>query len=265
MTRAYKQRLPKGFTLIELLVVIAIIAILAAILFPVFAQAKEAAKKTTCLSNLKQISLATIMYAGDYDDTIYPFQYQASDGSWLRMWFGQFDGSTNTWDFNNGFVGPYMKNGQIVDCPSAAGLPKGPQYLPVAYAVDFYLFLDLSTGWITTNFSQIDMPAETILMGDAAMLDGNTLIRYNILWVDMGPVHLHALHGGQVANVAWLDGHAKSSKLWYHTLDGPGGTASALLANNLGDLLKYPKQYPDQPTLSQQDQYYYLLQKPTTN
>ncbi len=60
----------KAFTLIELLVVIAIIAILAAILFPVFAQAKEAAKKTACLSNSRQIGMATKMYLGDYDDTM---------------------------------------------------------------------------------------------------------------------------------------------------------------------------------------------------
>lgn len=59
----------KAFTLIELLVVIAIIAILAAILFPVFAQAKEAAKKTVCVSNLKQLALANLMYANDFDDT----------------------------------------------------------------------------------------------------------------------------------------------------------------------------------------------------
>jgi prepilin-type N-terminal cleavage/methylation domain-containing protein/prepilin-type processing-associated H-X9-DG protein len=64
-----KPRLRRGFTLIELLVVIAIIAILAAILFPVFAQAKESAKKTTCVSNLKELDLGIIMYAGDYEDT----------------------------------------------------------------------------------------------------------------------------------------------------------------------------------------------------
>ena len=64
------MRRNRGFTLIELLVVIAIIAILAAILFPVFARAREAARKATCLSNLKQIALAAIMYAQDYDEVL---------------------------------------------------------------------------------------------------------------------------------------------------------------------------------------------------
>ena len=64
-----RHRQTKGFTLIELLVVIAIIAILAAILFPVFAQARESARKISCLSNMKQLSLGWLMYAQDYDET----------------------------------------------------------------------------------------------------------------------------------------------------------------------------------------------------
>src|SRR5438445_7591291 len=69
-----RQGRPPGFTLIELLVVIAIIAILAAILFPVFAKAREKARQTTCLSNLKQLSLSTIMYVQDYDQQNFWFR-----------------------------------------------------------------------------------------------------------------------------------------------------------------------------------------------
>ncbi len=86
----------RAFTLIELLVVIAIIAILAAILFPVFAQAKTAAKKASDLSNLKQIGLAAMMYGADYDDTYPRAGRQNSAGNWF------------TW---REMVAPYVKNG----------------------------------------------------------------------------------------------------------------------------------------------------------
>src|SRR5689334_16037020 len=75
------KRSTHAFTLIELLVVIAIIAILAAILFPVFAQAREKARAISCVSNLKQMGLAAIMYAQDYDET-YPGEWQWSPGAW---------------------------------------------------------------------------------------------------------------------------------------------------------------------------------------
>src|SRR6188508_2046815 len=80
-----RSALARGFTLIELLVVIAIIAILAAILFPVFAQAKEAAKKTASLSQMKQVGTATIMYTADYDD-LFPLglTYSGATGLWRR-------------------------------------------------------------------------------------------------------------------------------------------------------------------------------------
>ena len=75
------MRKARGFTLIELLVVIAIIAILAAILFPVFAKARDRAKRATCVSNLKQIGTALNMYANDYDEFIYPQVYNEGWGS----------------------------------------------------------------------------------------------------------------------------------------------------------------------------------------
>jgi prepilin-type N-terminal cleavage/methylation domain-containing protein len=120
--------LRRAFTLIELLVVIAIIAILAAILFPVFAQAKEAAKKTHCVSNTKQTALAAIMYAGDYDDTI---PRHDNNGSCA---YGENPCRTPDWgDFRPptagdyatgqtvmiwGALEPYHKNKQLSECPS---------------------------------------------------------------------------------------------------------------------------------------------------
>src|SRR5438270_674257 len=76
----------RGFTLIELLVVIAIIAILAAILFPVFAQAREKARQAACQSNLKQLGLAAMMYTQDYDGTYPIAQYSSPPG--VQYWFG---------------------------------------------------------------------------------------------------------------------------------------------------------------------------------
>src|SRR5258708_24415671 len=105
----------KGFTLIELLVVIAIIAILAAILFPVFAQARESARKASCISNLKQLGLAVMMYNQDFDE-MYP----------INSWDGALMGSTDNdlhmdgprftlWMWR---ILPYTKNKQIFVCPS---------------------------------------------------------------------------------------------------------------------------------------------------
>jgi prepilin-type N-terminal cleavage/methylation domain-containing protein/prepilin-type processing-associated H-X9-DG protein len=107
-----------GFTLIELLVVIAIIAILAAILFPVFAQARESARQTTCLSNMKQLGTATMMYVQDHDET-YPDQRDAKgrlqDGVWPASEATKKPQGQNFYDALN----PYIKGDRIWLCPSA--------------------------------------------------------------------------------------------------------------------------------------------------
>ena len=112
------MRSKKGFTLIELLVVIAIIAILAAILFPVFARAREKARQTSCLSNLKEIALAFKMYVSDYDERTPP------GGEWT-------DASGNEpgpayWQLR---IEPYLKNTQILECPSYASKYGGGSFL----------------------------------------------------------------------------------------------------------------------------------------
>src|SRR6266536_3521479 len=99
----------RGFTLIELLVVIAIIAILAAILFPVFAQAREKARSAVCTSNLKQILLAARMYSQDYDGHLMP--------AWMPN-FGTGGEPQNYWMY---LALPYTKSFDFSDCPSAEG------------------------------------------------------------------------------------------------------------------------------------------------
>jgi prepilin-type N-terminal cleavage/methylation domain-containing protein/prepilin-type processing-associated H-X9-DG protein len=105
----------KGFTLIELLVVIAVIAILAAILFPVFARARENARRSSCMSNLKQQGLAMIMYAQDYDEHLTPLSL-SNTGIVLP------DGSTHSTALWFQMLYPYMKNIQIMNCPSESSV-----------------------------------------------------------------------------------------------------------------------------------------------
>src|SRR5580658_2780655 len=109
--------LKRAFTLIELLVVIAIIAILAAILFPVFAQAKLAAKKTVSLSNLKQIGLAWQMYGNDYDDYTMPAFY-SQNGFVSTYWWWGYQAPPAPIDLTQGFLQPYAKSQGINADPS---------------------------------------------------------------------------------------------------------------------------------------------------
>jgi prepilin-type N-terminal cleavage/methylation domain-containing protein len=118
-----RRRVTGGFTLIELLVVIAVMAVLAAILFPVFAQAREKARQATCLANLRQIGAATLMYAQDYDETLlWNPPHGGTPGSVLSKAFHRYCSDQPTISFLV-LLQPYLKSAAVFRCPSSKGYP----------------------------------------------------------------------------------------------------------------------------------------------
>jgi prepilin-type N-terminal cleavage/methylation domain-containing protein/prepilin-type processing-associated H-X9-DG protein len=175
--RCDNVRKKEGFTLIELLVVIAIIAILASILFPVFARARENARRSSCMSNLKQMGIGIMQYTQDYDER-YPSVYVDLDG-------GGF-GSANDRGWVN-LVQPYIKSYQLFQCPSETTAPidsSSPTANPTATGwTDYFYNRSLSVNAALVEgqpLSALTNSASTIAVGDftsnhaASNLTGNS-------------------------------------------------------------------------------------------
>ena len=188
----------RAFTLIELLVVIAIIAILAAILFPVFARAREKARTTSCLSNVKEIVLAIRMYVDDYDQLI-PYRYRT--GYQLPC------GTTNVaWPT---LVQPYVKNSQIHLCLSDPGrvfipYPPWPGAGACGYWGNSWGSYGMSEYVDGDQMSEITNPAEKIMIGDSDMYFyyARTTVYF------LPQIERVARHSGGL-NMGFVDGHAK--------------------------------------------------------
>ncbi len=225
-----RRKISKGFTLIELLVVIAIIAILAAILFPVFARAREKARQASCQSNLKQIMLAEKQYLADYDQVL-PISTSTVTG--LRVSDASVACCSKSWSGNkdttktpaarpgavaNGFIhsrfDPYVKNWQVWRCPSMEA-----SFDPSATDATSYLSAHVignRYGNITIEgYGEADLKvpeAELPLWSDAIgwYEPGGSAN----LWRSTGQSNNytvpHGSGGASTINVAYLDGHVKS-------------------------------------------------------
>ncbi len=207
----------RGFTLIELLVVIAIIAILAAILFPVFARAREKARQTSCLSNMKQLMLGALMYSQDYDEVMLPVYVDCGAGSYTLPNGGSHGGAM-LWPT---CLYPYVKNIQIFVCPSDSYKWDGGYSGSASYGIN-----GLNDGHAMAWFEQ---PSQNMFFAEAGGSDAynldNDVSSTNSEMLD------YARHNDGLNN-AFVDGHAKwlsktnipsyssSSTYWYGAYAG---------------------------------------------
>jgi len=218
--RASSAKTRRGFTLIELLVVIAIIAILAAILFPAFAKAREAARRSSCSSNLKQIGVGMMQYTQEYDEK-YPL---------ARFYIAA--GNETNWGQR---LQPYLKSTDLFKCPSnpdngnfmgygiSPDNPAGVRQIPVSYAMNFMIGDCVWAGGCGAGNSKgqslavIQEPTRKILVterrGDGrnvsepGMMWGDWQGATNTVWKDNGFAnHL------STANYLFADGHVKSMR-----------------------------------------------------
>ncbi|MCD6351136.1 MAG: DUF1559 domain-containing protein [Armatimonadetes bacterium] len=230
----------KGFTLIELLVVIAIIAILAAILFPVFAKAREKARQTSCLSNVKQLMLGLLMYAQDYDEKFPTY-----------LWGEGNSGVPNSCTWWGGIY-PYVKNTQIYTCPSNPLHGHHTWQVWIDFNPNFDNSIDINYGYneLIGNYAGglkqgiLQYPSETVVLADCMQtwIGGYWAVswpaRARLLRVAYArggfpcgcppaDPNLHnedwTLHNGG-SNIGFADGHAKwLSAQAIRTVTGGGG------------------------------------------
>ncbi len=204
------SRAAKGFTLIELLVVIAIIAILAAILFPVFARARERARQTSCLSNMRQQGTALMMYVQDYDE-LYPNQHNRTPESDVQYPGGALSNSMY-WYMA---IYPYVNNVDLFSCPSdRRGAWNGNPTSSLRYGYSRHFAYHTSPPPIAMG--DVEYPSETVVLADTGFAPEPPRDASPMPYVFYSRIYYRTMiypRHNRGANMAFADGHARWSPI----------------------------------------------------
>lgn len=260
-------RLYGGFTLIELLVVIAVIAILAAILFPVFTTAQESGRRARCVTQLRQLASAAIAYADDFSGRYVPAARDTYAEN-LQRWHGSRTNARQDFDPSKGPLWKYFaRSGGLKQCPSARDLKRAKDFSdPLSYPAfesgcggfgyngyyvggTHYRNSAPECAEVASLTTDIGSPSRTLMFSDAAMpkrdpkTGGEIVIEYSVVEPPYFPApngkpsgilspSMHFRHNG-LASVAWCDGHVTTEKMTW-TLDGDNAYRADSRRNRVG-------------------------------
>ncbi len=221
--RGFTRRERPAFTLIELLVVIAIIAILAAILFPVFAKAREKARQSSCLSNFKQLGLGMLQYAQDYDEKFTGMSLSSGQPNPVvpgDTYFNYYSGGPYYFDCWSNGIYPYVKNVQIYRCPSTTYENYGVSYGVPAYGANpaggYVTMFGASSG---PAMSSLKRPSEILMITEKGAGGGCQYLLSTQYYACRDSHN----EGG---NLVYFDGHTKWLRFEHGNINHSGWAAA---------------------------------------